>query len=593
MKGKVLWLLVTCLMVTAMVLASCGEQATTTPPTTAPPTTTQPATTTPPATTPKPTGEPQYGGTLTLLHVVSTIDFISWDAASLDWRNDLNLGPYQENLLMGDLTKGPRGTNEWDYRECQYFPNSVVKGCLAESWEIGNDLKSLTFHIRKGVMWQGRTGVMSPRELVAADVAYTFNRLFAATAAPQFYYFCDKAVATDKYTVVIQLKEYSDIWWQYIGYGWYCQIYPQELVTAGITNWRNAVGTGPWILKDYVSGSSVTYERNPNYWDKETIGGKTYDIPFADRMIWPIVPDESTRMAALQTGKVDFAMSVGWRYKDTLARTNPDMTVYDWLAGGNTAIALKVDKKPFDDIRVRHALSMAIDRDSFIKAQLGGRGEIVSSYLSARWKDLFTPLDQLPAGAKEVFTYDPTKAKQLLKDAGYPDGFKAEMVTLTASATVDLCSMIVDYWKKIGVDVTLRTLDYAVYLGVQYGKTYQDMFYYSTGVRYPALLLREMATPGQYWNPTNFNDPYYTALAMKAVGTADPVAQKPMLKELNVYLMDKCPYVPIPVGYGYSFAHPWVKNWYGEQSVGCYEYGPIFARIWIDRDLREQKTGKR
>lgn len=592
MNRKLVWLLVTGLMVAALVLVSCGAAATTTPPTTAPPTT-APPTTTPPATT-KPAGEPEYGGTLTLFHLVSTVDVISWDAASLDWRNDLNLGPYQENLLMGDLTKGPRGTNEWDYREAQYFPNTVVKGCLAESWEIGSDLKSLTFHIRKGVMWQARPGVMAARELTAADVAYTFNRLFAATAAPQFYYFCDSASAPDKYTVVIKLKEYSDIWWQYIGYGWYCQIYPPELVTAGITNWRNAVGTGPWILKDYVSGSSLTFERNPNYWDKETIGGKEYKIPFADRMVWPIVVDESTRMAALQTGKVDFAMGVSWRYKDTLARTNPDMAVYEYLAGGNTDIALKVDKKPFDDIRVRHALSMAIDRDAYIKAQLGGKGEIVSSYLSARWKDIFTPLDQLPAGAKEVFEYNPTKAKQLLTDAGYPTGFKAEMVLISNPTYVDICSMIADFWKKnLNIDVTLKPLEYATYLGVQYGKTYQDTFFYSTGVRYPALLLREMATPGQFWNPTNFNDPYYTALAMKAVGTADPVVQKPMLKELNVYLIDKCPYVPIPTAYSYSYAHPWVKNWYGEQNTGCYGYGPVLARIWIDRDLREQKTGKR
>lgn len=592
MKGKVVWLLLSFFIVTALILASCGPQATTTPPTTAPPTTTPP-TTTPPTTKPLIT-EPQYGGTITCFHAVPTIDVISWDPATLDWRNDLNLGPYMENLLMGDLSKGPRGTNQWDFRESQYFPNEIVKGCLAESWEIGSDLKSLTFHIRKGVMWQGRPGVMTARELTAEDVAYTFNRLFAATAAPQFYYFCDSAKATDKYTVVIKLKEYSDIWWQYIGYGWYCQIYPPELVTAGIANWRNAVGTGPWILKDYVSFSSLTYERNPNYWDKETIGGKAYQIPFADRMIWPIVTDESTRMAALQTGKVDYAISVSWRYKETLARTNPDLTSYEWLAGGNMAIALKVDKKPFDDIRVRKALSMAIDRESYIKAQLGGRGEIVSSYLSARWKDIFTPLEQLPAGAREVFDYNPEKAKQLLKDAGYPTGFKAEMVTLTTAATVDLCSMVVDFWKKnLGVDVTLRTLEYATYLGVQYGKTYQDMFYYNTGVRYPALLLREMATPGQFWNPTNFNDPNYTAMAMKAVGTADPVAQKPMLRELNVYLIDKCPYVPLPTGYSYSYAHPWVKNWYGEHSTGCYQQGHIYARIWIDRDLREKVTGKR
>ncbi len=598
MKGKVVWLLVTGLLATALVLISCGPAATTETPTTETPTTETPTTETPttetPTTAPPTTAEPQYGGTLTLFHLVPAVDAVSWDAATLDWRNDLNLGPYQENLLMGDLNKGPRGTNEWDFREVQYFPNSVLRGCLAESWELAPDLKSVTFHLRKGVMWQGKPGVMNARELTADDVAFTFNRLFAAPAAPQFYYFCDKAVATDRYTVVIEFNEYSEIWWQYIGYGWYCQIYPPELVEAGIEDWKNAVGTGPWILTDYVSGSAITYERNPNYWDTETIDGKEYEIPFADRMVWPIVSDESTQMAALQTGKVDFAMGVSWRYVDIMAKTNPDMEVFEYLSGGNMDIALKVDKEPFNDINVRHALSMAIDREAYIKSQLGGKGEIVSSYLSARWEDVFTPLDELPAGAKEVFEYNPEKAKQLLTDAGYPDGFQAELVTLNRSGYIDICSMVADFWKKnLNVDVTLKTLEYATYLGVMYGKTYQDMMWYSTGVRYPALLLREMATPGQFWNPTNFDDPYYTEQAMLAVATADPAVQNPMLKELNVYLIEKCPYIPLPTSYAYSYAHPWVKNWYGEHNTGCYQYGSIFARIWIDRDLREEMTGKR
>jgi peptide/nickel transport system substrate-binding protein len=591
MKNKIVWLIVTGLMVTTLVLVSCGPAATTTPPTTAPPTTAPP--TTAPTTKP-PITEPQYGGTITALQLVAGIEPAAWDPQVCDWRNNVFLGPYMENLLMGDLSKGPRGTNQFDFAEVQYLPSEVIKGCIAESWEIGSDLKSLTFHIRKGIMWQNKPGVMNARELTAADVAYTFNRLFAGVNAPPFYYYCDSASAPDKYTLVIKLKEYSDIWWQYIGYGWYCMIYPPELVTAGITNWRNAVGTGPWILKDYVSGSSVTYERNPNYWGTTTIGGKEYKIPFADKLVWPIISDTSTQLAALRTGKVDQQMVVTWIYKDTLAQTNPELMIWKRLATSNSAIALKVDKKPFDDIRVRQALSMAIDRESYVKAQLGGEGVIMSSHLSPRWStDIYTPLEQLPASAKQLFDYNPEKAKQLLKDAGYPDGFKAEFVTMSYAAYVDLCSMVADYWKKIGVEVTLRPLDYATYMGVQYGKTYKDIMYYSTGYRHPALLLREIGTLPQVWNPTNFNDPYYNQLAMKAVGTADPVAQKPLLKELNVYLIDKAPYLVLPVGYIYTYAHPWVKNYFGEMSTGCYGMGPVYATMWIDRDLREQKTGKK
>jgi peptide/nickel transport system substrate-binding protein len=379
------------------------------------------------------------------------------------------------------------------------------------------------------------------------------------------------------------------------GWSWYTGIYPQELVKAGPKDWKNAVGTGPFMLKDYVSGATITYEKNPNYWGTAKIGGKEYKLPFVDRLVWPIIVDESTQLAALRTGKVDINEAVSYKYKATLAETNPELVRFRYLYTTFGAIAGRMDVKPFDDIRVRRALSMAIDRPAFINALQGGEAQILSGPYSAGWPEsLYTPLEKLPQSARELFEYNPEKAKKLLTEAGYPTGFKTEMViSSTGTAMTDAASMLVDWWSKIGVTVALKPYDYAVYLSIQYGLTHKAMYYMSKGNGGPDVLWIIGRTPPYYWNPAMWNDKYVADTYEKARLTGDPVEAKKLLKELNVYMIDQCPYVILPVNYGYSYAWPWVKNWYGELNATVRAPGLIHAQIWIDRDLREKMIGKR
>jgi peptide/nickel transport system substrate-binding protein len=597
MKNKIVWLIVTGLMVAVLVLASCGPEATTT----APPTTTPP-TTTPPTTTPKPTGEPQYGGTLTNLHTHGYFEPQSWDPSETIWLVDVHTSPFMEKLFIGDFVKyGPRGTNQFPFTDMEFIPYEFHSPWLAESWEFPDNL-TIVYHIRKGIMWANKPGVMAAREMTANDVAFALERTVhgPVAVANQYWTTIASVTASDKYTVVVKMKQYDYNWTLPLSWGWHLLIYPPEVVNApngGIANWRNANGTGPFILKDYVSGASLTYEKNPNYWGTTKIGGKDYKIPFADKLVWPIIPDESTRLAAIRTAKVDINEGVSTKYKKTLEETNPDLTRYRILGTAAYNVAMRMDTKPFDDIRVRRAMNMAIDRQAILNVINLGEGEILSFPFSKEWgESLYTPLDKLPASAQELFKYDPAKAKQLLTEAGYPNGFPSELVITSGLPEMsDVAAMLLDMWQKnLGVKVTLRVADYASYLGIQFGQTHKQMLFMSKGNSDPFTILWIIGPPpGQYWNPSRYDDPVFADLFARARLATTQAAAYKLLKEANVLWIDQAPTVILAETYYYAYAWPWVKNWYGEVNTGTRSPGLIQATIWIDQDLREKTTGKK
>ena len=368
------------------------------------------------------------------------------------------------------------------------------------------------------------------------------------------------------------------------------------MVEADIHDWRNAVGTGPFILKDYVEGSSLTYVRNPLYWGTTTIDGKEYKLPFVDRLVWPIVPDESTRIATLRTGKCDIMESVGWRYKETLQETCPELRVYRTLSTTFTCISprLDIEEPPFSDIRIRKAMSMAIDRQAIIDSQMGGEAELVSAPFSAGWsEDLYTPLEELPDSAKELYEYNPEKAKQLLAEAGYPDGFKAEMVILNLGTAPDLAAMIADYWSEIGIDVELKPYEYGAYLALMFSKRFKHIYLRYKGNGDPFVLSWIAGDPSYRGNSAMYDDPYFRERLEALDQEPDAAKAKQALKELNVYLIEQCPYIFLPVGYNYAYAWPWAKNWYGELNANARSPGQIHARVWIDRDLKYKMIGQR
>jgi len=236
------------------------------------------------------TTEPQYGGTLRILTLLFTLDPLSWDPADGVWMTGHSAAPYMEKLLMGDLTKGPRGTNEFGYTQNEWIPDEFLTGQVAESWEVRTDLDPMriVFHIREGIQFPAKEGVMSQRELTADDVVFCLTRYrdTGRIAASRQAWIGD-IIATDKYTVEVHMNEFNAFWAYLIAWGWCVDIYPPECVDAegGLADWKNANGSGPFRLTDYVKGSSQTYEKNDLYWGRTTIDGVEYKIRLLTRSL--------------------------------------------------------------------------------------------------------------------------------------------------------------------------------------------------------------------------------------------------------------------------------------------------------------------
>lgn len=221
---------------------------------------------------------PQYGGTLRYLDRAPSLNPLSWDNADWVWKHGGDTGFYIEHLIMGDLQKGPRGEKKFNFQTGDWLPPEFQRGELLERWEVKKNPPKIVFHIRKGVYWQDKPGVMNAREFTADDIVYSMTRLRNARKyIPLYMDFVDRWEVKDKYTLIMHMKEWCADWDYRLAWGYYdgVQAPEQEKAPGGPGKWQNACGTGPYMITDYKEGHSQTYTKNPKYWDSETIGGRS------------------------------------------------------------------------------------------------------------------------------------------------------------------------------------------------------------------------------------------------------------------------------------------------------------------------------
>ncbi|GAI46529.1 unnamed protein product, partial [marine sediment metagenome] len=231
---------------------------------------------------------------------------------------------------------------------------------------------------------------------------------------------------TDKYTVVIESKFFNAEWWQQLS-GLSGEHIPPEVVEAGPNDWDNLVGTGPFMIKEHKPGVCMTYVRNPNYWDTTTINGIEYEIPFIDELVHPFIADISTLTAAIRTATLDVYWYVTNLDAANLRQTTPELLSAPGGGGWVSTIILRTDRSPLDDINVRRALMIGTNLEAVHKATLRV-GPPFYSWPVQEGIPGHVPLEELPPDIRELFEYNPKKARQMLADAGYPDGFTLELL---------------------------------------------------------------------------------------------------------------------------------------------------------------------
>lgn len=579
MRHKFIWLLFSFLVVVALILAACGPEATTTPPTTTPPTTTPP-TTTPPTTTP-PAG-PQYGGTMTLCVVASQPG--SFDPPAAASGRTFQVAPVYSVLANPDWSRGPSGTKEFAY-DSQYYPEASFTGFLAQSWEKP-DTSTVIVHLKQGIKFQNKAPV-SGRELVAGDVVSTFQWM---QNNPRSYFYKPKVEdqvkceALDKYTVKYTLPK-PDVFNQVTLY-MAVAILPSEMVGGKLEDWRSAVGTGPFFLIDYVADSSITFQKNPDYWQKDPLhpGNK---LPYLDRVVMLLVADKATMLAGLRTGKID-QNAMTWDDAQQMQKTNPELNYRRIAANYAYTIMFRDDRAPFNDIRVRKALAMGTDRQAIIDQYYKGNAALLEWPVRSNDPDVYTPVDKLSPAAREIMTYDATKAKQLLADAGFPTGMKQTLqIPGGFSDIVDLSAIVKDQWAKIGVNVDIKVVESGSFYNQLYGHLQDTPVICHWSNAAPWTFAMSAYKTGGLYNYGQVADKYLDDEFVRIQGIVDLKQRNAALKALGLYAFEQCFDIQLPLQFGYQVWQPWLKGYTGESSTMPAYVPPQYA--WIDQALKAKK----
>jgi len=230
---------------------------------------------------------------------------------------------------------------------------------------------------------------------------------------------------------------------------------------------------------------------------------------------------------------------------------------------------------------------MAIDRGNIRDVVFEGGG--INNWPINPQLPSFTPMDELPASTRELFDYNPDKARQMIIDAGYPEGIKGlEIATGNReSSYVDMATMVAAYWASIGVEATVKPMEttaIAAYVLAAENDAITNNFTNANPVEtFSAAFL-----PEGLRNTAHYDNPYFTERLQEAGQTVDTVEREAILKELAVIALDDVPYIPIMVPAWNVTWWPWVKNYYGEWEASSYGFGPAMAYAWVDQDLKKE-----
>jgi peptide/nickel transport system substrate-binding protein len=316
---------------------------------------------------------------------------------------------------------------------------------LAERWYTTDNL-NYTFFLKKGVRFH------NGRELTASDVKFVLERaLNPETKHPHRKHYEDIASihVRDPHTVTISLKQINASFLLNLARQG-SVMYPREAVD---TLKSYPVGTGPFVFSEWVRGDRIVMTRNPNY--------HVTGLPLLDRVTFRFIPDPNSALAALRAGDVDvLAFGLGPEHVRELAM-DARFAVIQGDTTNDVILALNNSRKPFDDVRVRRAVTHAIDKDEVIKGAMFGLGRPLGSNID--------PLNPYYVDMTGAVPYDPAKARRLLAEAGYPNGFETTLkVPPQYYYTVRSGEVIANRLAQVGIKVKLEQIEWGQWLARVY-----------------------------------------------------------------------------------------------------------------------------
>ena len=610
MKNKLVWFSLSLVLTAAVLLSSCNSASTTTNNTTTtttgavvtststPVTTSTVSATTPTTTTSVVTtsatgnwwdnlGIPQYGGTIT---VSQTGNITQWDPYATGGTNVMLM--YLQQMDADNWTISP---SSFAFQFIFRPPEDLV-GSLATSWSMP-DVNDFVVVLRQNVYWQNIAPV-NGRQFTAADVVYDMNRMYGlggGFTTPSPYASSDVISRAAMNSVTIIAPWTIDFHWTsgnpesiletQLDEGTASQDYvASEAVSlwGNLNDWHHAIGTGPFILTDFVDSSSASFVRNTTYWgtDERYPANK---LPYADNVKILIIPQLPTALAALRVGKIDLVENNGIQAANSMKTTNPGI-IQVAIPQAAEGMALCNAQAPFNNLQVREACQLAQNLPLIAQTYYNGTVSpvpqtITLSTMGGGWGN---PYSNWPADVQAQYAYNPTLAKQLLAQAGFPNGFTTVCVANNTS-DMDLMQIINSNLAAIGITVNVTLMDNATWgtYCISNKKSVAMSFCDGRpfGNAYSPIRQLQLFRTGFGGNYSLVSDPTYDTYYPAAVAATDINQIKSIVAQANLYAAQQHFGVSIVSPNFYSFVQPWLKGYNGEN--GAASSGFYLSRFWV------------
>jgi len=490
--------------------------------------------------TPEPTPAPKTGGTLIVARAA--------DAKGLDPHKQTAFSSFRLLELIYDPLLG-------------LDPDLKVVPHLADSWAWSDDGKTLTMKLHPNVKFHNGDIMTSE------DVKFSYERILdenTGSAARSYFTDIQSIETPDANTVVFKLKR-SNV-----------------SILAAMTNPNSAildkkvasvedpgkvvVGTGPFKLVKWEPDQVTTLAANKDYWMP--------GLPRVDGIEIRIIPDESSILAGLRAGTIDWALINDPKVAIRASGGSFGLTIFRTPALAYHVLQLNSGRKPFDDVRVRQAISCAIDRQQVVDTASLGEGQVTGPATSPFYR---IPFDQLTCYKKDV-----AKAKQLLADAGASTGIKFTIMAASDEppTAVAEAQNIQAQLKEVGIETKIETLELGVYVDRWLKTDFDAVVALNGGNPDPDIMFY------RYWHSTGnlnkvavYHSPEMDKLLDEGKVTQDPEKRKAIYADVQKLLTKEAPWVWLYVGYEYRIMQPYVKD-FTPMPNGSIKY---LRDVWLDK----------
>jgi ABC-type transport system substrate-binding protein len=447
---------------------------------------------------------------------------------------------------------------------------------LALKADVSPDGRVYTIKLRPGVRWESRPPV-NGREVVAADVKYSLDQTLKRSPYANLLGSVEKVEAPERHVVRVTLADAFAPFLHNLAEPW-TAILPAEIEDrmGDFKAAESLIGCGPFVLERYEPGVKAVLARNPTYYDK--------NLPYLDKVEWLFIRDRSTQLSLFRAGQVDIPFYDGRIPRSDVGsfkNSNPGYPVVFWDRLAVRTLAMRTDKPPFNDVRVRRALSLALDRKKWVEQYLEGQGYEDYGPVPSPMREWKLPSKDLGEGARYL-EHNPVLARRLLAEAGFSDGFKVKCTNWPGYGPefVEDLERLAFGLNQVGVELQIVNEEYGQYIrGSFLGKFEEASWGPSSAFTEVDGYLYNFFRSGQPGNRSHVADSQLDVMLEAQRRYSSKSSRKKVIDDIQRYAATHAYYVYTPCPKNVASWAPRVRNYGPKNSL---DRGAQLEVVWLD-----------